>query len=367
MPSVNTFEGAVVVLGTRPEIIKLAPIIGKMRPEPRLIHTGQHYDAQLSASFFEAFALRPPTTTLGVGGKSRGAQIGNAISALDELFAEISPTCVIAQGDTNSTVAAAVAANAREIPLIHVEAGLRSFDRAMPEEHNRVIADHLTDLCLAPTHVSRSNLVAEGIDEKRISITGNTVVDAVNHLLPDEGARAGILAQNDVERERFALSTFHRPENVDDPDRLATILDQLRLVGLPVVLPVHPRTRAQIDRHGLDRSGGLLRLIDPIGYVQFLGLLAECALAIGDSGGVQEEVSVLKRPMIVVRRSTERPEVLDTFCTLVSPDEISARARDWLTDLSGNLRRLGETPSPYGDGHASERSVEAIRSHLEAG
>ena len=363
----NTLERPVVVLGTRPEIIKLAPIVGKLRPEPRLIHTGQHYDAQLSASFFEAFALRLPTTTLGVGGKSRGAQIGNALHALDTLFAEISPTCVIAQGDTNSTVAAALAANAREIPLIHVEAGLRSFDRAMPEEHNRVITDHLTDLCLAPTQVSMGNLLAEGIAENRIAITGNTVVDAVNHLLPDEGTRAGILAQNEVERERFALTTFHRPENVDDPDRLATILDQLRALDLPVLFPVHPRTRAQIERHGLDRNGGSLRLIEPIGYVPFLGLLAESALAIGDSGGVQEEVSVLKRPMIVVRRSTERPEVLDTFCTLVSPDDISSRAGDWLIDLPGNLQRLADTPSPYGDGHASERSVEAIRTHLEAG
>jgi UDP-N-acetylglucosamine 2-epimerase (non-hydrolysing) len=362
----NSLDGTVVVLGTRPEIIKLAPIVAKIRPEPRLVHTGQHYDVRLSDSFFTAFGLLPPVTTLGVGGQSRGAQIGNATSALDELFAEISPTCVIAQGDTNSTVAAALAANARDIPLVHVEAGLRSFDRAMPEEHNRVITDHLTDLCLAPTQVSRSNLLTEGIDDKRIAITGNTVVDAVNHLLPDESARAEILTQNDVERERFALSTFHRPENVDDPERLAIILDQLRSIDLPVLLPVHPRTRAQIDRHGLDRDGGPLRLMDPIGYVQFLGLLAESALAIGDSGGVQEEVSVLKRPMVVVRRSTERPEVLDTFCTLASPEKIGAVAVDWLSNLSRNLSRLSETPSPYGDGHASERSVDAIRLLLES-
>ena len=362
----NPLDGAVVVLGTRPEIIKLAPIIARLETEPRLVHTGQHYDARLSDSFFESFALRPPATTLGVGGTSRGAQIGNATSALDELFAEISPTCVIAQGDTNSTVAAALAANAREIPLVHVEAGLRSFDRAMPEEHNRVIADHLTDLCLAPTGVSRSNLVAEGIDDRRIAITGNTVVDAVNHLLPDESARAEILSQHDVTREQYVLSTFHRPENVDDPERLATIFSQLRSLPMPVLLPLHPRTRAQVERHGLDRGDGSLRLIEPIGYVPFLGLLAESALAIGDSGGVQEEVSVLKRPMIVVRRSTERPEVVDTFCTLASPDQISARAREWLTDLPGHLQRLSEMHSPYGDGHAAERSVDAILTRLEA-
>jgi UDP-N-acetylglucosamine 2-epimerase (non-hydrolysing) len=224
---------------------------------------------------------------------------------------------VVVHGDTNATVAGALSANSTGTPLVHLEAGLRSFDRAMPEEHNRVIVDHLSDLCLAPTEVNKSNLAAEGIGGDKVLLTGNTVVDAVYDLLPDATERTALCAQYDLTLNGYALSTFHRPENTDDPDVLATILHELAELPIPVVLPVHPRTRAKIEQFGLGGHLAKLRVIEPIGYRQFLGLAADAAVLVSDSGGLQEEASVLKRPILVVRNSTERPESLGTFAQLV--------------------------------------------------
>lgn len=349
-----------VVLGTRPEIIKLAHIIRLLGSAARVVHTGQHYDPNLSGVFFRAFGLGDPQVELEVGGKSRGAQIGEAVTGLDAHFASDSPLAVMVQGDTNAVLAASIAANAREVPLVHVEAGLRSYDRAMPEEHNRVVCDHLADLCLAPTEVSGGNLEREGIPRERVVITGNTVVEAVGTLLPSPEERKELLDRFEVEASRFVLSTFHRPENVDRPEVFASILSQLASLPVPVLLPLHPRSQRRAAEHGLGALLEGIRVVDPIGYPEFLGLLAECALAISDSGGVQEEVSVLKRPVIVVRRSTERPEVLGTFAQRIEPGpQVGEAAREILADLEAVHARLAELPSPYGDGSASQRSVEA--------
>ncbi len=357
----------IVVLGTRPEIVKLAHIIRILGPEATVIHTGQHYDAGLSDSFFDQFDLPQPGGYLGIGGETRGKQIGATVTALDGLFAERSPSAVVVQGDTNTALGAAVAANARQVPLIHVEAGLRSHDRRMPEEHNRVVTDHLADLLLAPTETSRDNLHGEGIPDERIVVTGNTVVEAVRELMPDAAARRRLLRAYGVEPNRFVLSTLHRPENVDDPDTLKTVLAELAGLPLPVILPIHPRTAERVERFGLAPLLEKLQVVDPIGYREFLGLGAESALLVSDSGGVQEEVSVYKRPVLVVRRSTERPEVLGTFAERVEPGpEISEVAGRWLDDLEAFHARLAETPSPYGDGSASERSVQAIRALVDA-
>ena len=193
-----------VVLGTRPEIIKLGGIIRLLGPSALLVHTGQHYDTDLSEVFFRQLGLPTPDIHLGVGGSSRGRQIGEAIQALDTVFADTSPAAVIAQGDTNTVLAAGVAANAREVPLIHVEAGLRSYDRLMPEEHNRVVTDHLSDLLLAPTITALNNLLAEGIAEHRAEVTGNTVVEAVRRLLPTGAESNSMLRRRNVERNRYA-------------------------------------------------------------------------------------------------------------------------------------------------------------------
>lgn len=357
----------VVVLGTRPEIIKLGPIIDALGDDPLIVHTGQHYDIEMADTFFEAFGIAPPRIGPSVGGKGRGQQIGNAISQLDELLATQATSAVVVQGDTNTTLAGAIAANARAIPLVHVEAGLRSRDRRMPEEHNRVLTDHLSDLCLAPTDTAARNLLSEGIDESRIKVTGNTVVDAVERLCPDPESREGIRARYGVEPGRYVLSTFHRPENVDEPQRLQEILDELGRIGLPALLPLHPRTRRVAEAAGISWDTDAVRVVAPIGYVDFLGLLADSALAVADSGGLQEEVSVLKRPMVVVRRSTERPEVLGTFCSLVSVGpEISATARRWLTGDPHTLDELSGIGSPFGDGRSGERCVTEILTLIDS-
>ncbi len=350
-----------VVLGTRPEIVKLAGLVRLLGDRAWVVHTGQHYDAELSDVFFAQFGLQPPLDALDVGGRTRGAQIGEATTRLDALFGDERPAAVVVQGDTNSALAGALAANAREVPVVHVEAGLRSHDRAMPEEHNRVLVDHLADLCLAPTETSRANLLAEAIPDDRIEVTGNTVVEAVHALLPGPEARQALLDGHGVAREGFVLSTFHRPENVDDPDRLRVILEQLVSLPVPVVVPVHPRLAARVERFGLQSQLDRLRPVAPLGYQEFLGLFAEAALAVSDSGGVQEEASVVKRPVVVVRRSTERPEVLGSFSVLAGVGgEIAAAAARWLDDPAATHERLSTLPSPYGDGTASVRSKEAM-------
>jgi UDP-N-acetylglucosamine 2-epimerase (non-hydrolysing) len=354
-------KSVAVVLGTRPEIIKLSHIIRLLDDAAWIVHTGQHYDPNLSGSFFAELNLPEPDVFLEVGGLPRGSQIGLATRRLDELFADHRPAAVMVQGDTNAVAAGALAANAREITLCHIEAGLRSHDRAMPEEHNRVIADHLADLCCAPTDVNVANLHAEGIPDARIARTGNTVVEAVQELLPDAADRARLCEQMGVEPSRFVLSTFHRPENVDDPDRYRTILTELAALDLPVILPLHPRSVRRSEEHGLGALLDHIRVVEPIGYRDFLGLQAESALVISDSGGVQEECSILKRPVIVVRNSTERPEVIGTFAQRVLPGPaIGATARPILADVTAVHEALADILTPYGDGTASPRSLRAL-------
>jgi UDP-N-acetylglucosamine 2-epimerase (non-hydrolysing) len=354
-----------VVLGTRPEIIKLSHIIKLLGDAAWIIHTGQHYDSNLSQSFFGELGLPDPDDFLEVGGTSRGHQIGEATKRLDTMFGAHRPKAVVVQGDTNAVLAGALAANAREIFSCHVEAGLRSFDRAMPEEHNRVVADHLADLCCAPTEVNFANLHAEGIPDERIALTGNTVVEAVRDLVPDPDRRRELCDAMAVEPKRFVLSTFHRPENVDDPNRYRSILLELAGLEFPVVLPLHPRSVKRAEEHGL---GDLLRkliVVEPIGYRDFLGLQAEAALLISDSGGVQEECSILKRPLIVVRNSTERPEVIGTFAQRVVPGTgIGEAARPILVHVAAAHQALIDVPSPYGDGTSSVRSLQALSERL---
>lgn len=360
-PAIDLPERSVaVVLGTRPEIVKLAHVIQGLGQSARVIHTGQHYDYQLSQVFFDAFGISEPGTYLGVGGKTRAGQIASALGALDESFATDPPRVVVVQGDTNTTLAGALAANAWEIPLVHVEAGLRSRDRRMPEEHNRVLTDAVSDLLCAPTNVAVDNLVGEGVASEMIELTGNTVVEAVQGLLPAPNVRASLLDRFGLDAGQFVLSTIHRPENVDDPERFSTIIKQLASLDLPVVLPLHPRSRRRAQEFGLDDELAAIRVVDPLGYIEFLGLSAECGFLVSDSGGVQEEVSVYKRPVIVVRRSTERPEVLGTFARLVAPEAIGDTAATWLGNLETVHDELSRIESPYGDGNASQRIVEAI-------
>jgi UDP-N-acetylglucosamine 2-epimerase (non-hydrolysing) len=347
-----------VVFGTRPEIIKLAGVLGILRDRAYTIYSGQHFEASLSRRFFSELDLPVPDVILGVGGRTRGQQIAGVVQALEGMLSAEAPLALVVQGDTNTTAGAALAANALTVPLVHIEAGLRSFDRRMPEEHNRVVADHLADVCLAPTDRARGNLLEEGIPQERIAVTGNTIVDMAAPLVPGVPARARLLREMGLRSSGFALATFHRPENVDDESRLRVILEQLASVGTPVILPIHPRTRRRIAEFGLGQTAAGLLMIPPMGYQQFLALAAECAFLITDSGGLQEEASILKRPVLVVRRSTERPEILGSFAALV-PDlsDIGQVARGWLAEIEDRHRALGSLASPYGDGRASRRCV----------
>ncbi len=351
-----------VVYGTRPEAVKLLGIAALLGRGACLVHTGQHYDPEMASGFESGLGFPPPDRRLAIGGGTRGRQIADALVGLESLLTGEHFGAVIVQGDTNTALAGGLAANVAGVPLVHVEAGLRSHDPAMPEEHNRVVVDHLSDLCCAPTATSAANLADEGISGgERVVVTGNTVVEAVLQLRPDVAETDTLLAARGVERDRFVLTTFHRPENVDDPEVLATILDELAALPLPVVLPLHPRTRARAADAGLEPLLDKLVVGPPAGYREFIGLMGACALLVSDSGGVQEESSVVKRPVVVVRNSTERPEVLGTFSRLVAPGgAIGAAAAEWLDDITAVHERLATIPCPYGEGNASALTVSAL-------
>ncbi|QYA98435.1 UDP-N-acetylglucosamine 2-epimerase (non-hydrolyzing) [Streptomyces anulatus] len=352
-----------VVLGTRPELVKLAELIRLLGPAARVVHTGQHYDDALSGAFLDELGLPEPEYLTGVGGQPRAVQVATALAALDERFAAEPPLAVVVQGDTNAALSGALVANARSIPLVHVEAGLRSHDRAMPEEHNRVVIDRLADALCAATSQNRALLLAEGVSDERIAVTGNTVVEAVRDNLPPRQERAQLLSGLGLEADGYVLATVHRPENTDDPAVLAAVLGELAAIGrtLRVVLPLHPRTRARIEAAGLCSLLDGVTPIEPTAYGTFLALARHAALLVSDSGGVQEETTVLGRPLVVVRRSTERPEAFADFADLVEPGPgIGVAVRRRLAEGPQGLRRLAALPSPYGDGTASRRIAELI-------
>ncbi|MDT8910136.1 non-hydrolyzing UDP-N-acetylglucosamine 2-epimerase [Amycolatopsis sp. PS_44_ISF1] len=361
-------SGIVLVCGTRPELIKLAPLARFYGEACEVVYTGQHYDPSLYAQLRAGIPGSSRFHELKIGSARRGTQLGRSVSAVDEVLAASGDRVVLVQGDTTSALAGALAANAQGLPLVHIEAGLRSHDRSMPEEHNRVLIDHLADLCCAPTELNRQNLRNENIAPERIAVTGNTVVEALQTAIPDAADQAAVLAPLGLHRDGYALATIHRPENVDEPLRLTTILRELARLPVPVVLPLHPRTSQSVRRFGLTRLLQPLRVLEPQSYPAFLALAAAAALIVSDSGGIQEEVSVLKRPVVVVRRSTERPEVFGTFGVLVPPGpRISAEAERWLDDVPGHRERLRALPSPYGDGTACRRIADAIEELTRAG
>lgn len=341
MPSLPD-RSIALVYGTRPEQIKLSVLGTLLGTRARLIHTGQHYDSALVHG-----AVRPHLQ-LTVGGRPRGVQIGEATAQLTCHFTADPPRAVIVQGDTNAALAGALAANATGVPLIHVEAGLRSGDRAMPEEHNRVLIDHLADHCCAATPGNVNNLWAEGISEDRIVLTGNTIVEAVQ-LTPRDHAATSAAAEP-LGGRPYVLATLHRPENVDTPYRLAAILTALIGLDLPVLLPLHPRTRDRIRHFGLGRLLKGLTITEPIGYPGFLALAERAVLIISDSGGVQEEAGVLHVPLIVLRRSTERPEALGDRCVLTHDPARLGRLAAVVTAAP-----VSRATSPFGDGRASAR------------
>jgi UDP-N-acetylglucosamine 2-epimerase (non-hydrolysing) len=354
-----------VVVGTRPEIIKLAPIVRMLGHSAALFHSGQHRDDELSGVFLAAAGLGVRAELRGICGEPRSAQIGRMIEQFGARFEAGRPAVVVVQGDTNTASAAAQAANYCGVPVVHVEAGLRSFDRAMPEEFNRCVIGVVADLHCAPTVRAAANLRAEQVPAERIVLTGNTIVEAMLEMLPPPAQAIQIVAQFGLELDRYVLATIHRPENTDEAAKLAAILEQLAKLGLPVLFPVHPRTGLAVARHGLSESLDRLKAVPPLDHRAFLALAKHARLIVSDSGGMQEECTVLKRPMIVVRNSTERPESVEAgFAVLVKPgQEIGDAARRLIDDLELS-ERLARTPCPFGDGTASQRITALLRRFL---
>ncbi|MDP9845217.1 non-hydrolyzing UDP-N-acetylglucosamine 2-epimerase [Streptosporangium lutulentum] len=345
--SFSTGRSIAVVLGTRPEMIKLSVLIALLGDQARVIHTGQHYDPTMTGE--AASSVHRPHLQMRVGGQHRGVQIGAATAQLTQAWHDDPPAAVIVQGDTNAALAGALAANAVQVPLIHVEAGLRSHDRAMPEEHNRIVIDHLADLCCAVTSQNVANLWAEGIPDSRIVLTGNPIVEAVHLAERDHAAALRLTAP--LGGGPYAVSTLHRPENVDDPDRLRRMLASLAALDLPVLLVIHPRTRQRVQQFGLGDLLAQLHVVDPLSYSAFLAVAEQASLLISDSGGIQEEASILGVRLLVLRRSTERPEALNADCALIpQPEQLPVFAR--------SMAQLGKPAmgvTPFGDGRASAR------------
>jgi len=355
-----------VVIGTRPEIVKMAAIVRLLGRRARLVHTGQPEDSELAGDFFAAARLPVPRTLAGIHGASRHEQVARMITQLGELWsAPYPPRAVLVQGGTNTASAAAQAASYAGIPVVHVEAGLRSFDRAVPEEINRCLLGVLADLHCAPTAAAVAHLRAEGVPAARIELTGNTVVEATLAILPDEAQALRIAARFGAEPGQYVLAAIHRPENTDDPGRLEAILTELGKLGLPVVMPLHPRTRLAVERHGLGAALDRLQPTGPADHRTFLGLARMARLLVSDFGGVQEECTVLKKPLIVVRSSTERPEAIAAgFAHLAQP---GPRVGDLGRGLIGDDKlaaRLTEVPCPFGDGAASARITALAERYL---
>ena len=352
------------VVGARPNFVKIAPIYREVAERPDLeqvlVHTGQHYDDEMSGVFFEEFGLPAPDRNLEVGSATHAVQTAEAMKRFEPVLDEEAPDWVVVVGDVNSTLAATVVAVKKGIRVAHVEAGLRSFDRTMPEEINRVLTDQVADLLLTPSPDGDENLIREGVDPDRIRFVGNVMIDTLVRLLPRaREAWPGLRDRLDLP-DRFTLVTLHRPGNVDRPAKLAGILDALSALGrdLPVVFPVHPRTRNRIEEFGLDdRVGEHVRLLDPLGYIEFIALTAQSALVVTDSGGIQEETTYLGTPCLTVRPNTERPvTITEGTNRLVDADReaILSAAREALADETEPGR-----PELW-DGRTAARIVDAL-------
>lgn len=347
-----------VVLGTRPEIIKLAPLIIELGDDAYVIHTGQHYDEELSGQLFAQLGIGQPDVVLaGIGGKSRWSQIASAIEALAEEFVVSQPDVVVVQGDTNTVSAGAQAANYVGIPVVHVEAGLRSDDRRMPEEINRIVTGVLADIHCAATLHNAERLYAEGIAPEKVVVTGNTIIEATLSSLD-----APVEAIDGLPSDGYVLSTVHRPENTDTVEALTRVLSELNEIPLEVIFVAHPRTRAAIERFGLEHLIEGMHIVRSLTHTQFLHLAQNARLLVSDSGGIQEEATVLRKPLVVPRRSTERPEAVDAgFSRLArSGESISQAASEMLNDAA-LLERIATAPSPYGDGTASAQIAQLCR------
>lgn len=358
------------VVGTRPNFMKIAPLMEEYERhpeiEPLLVHTGQHYDERMSTLFFKQLGIREPDVNLEVGSASHAVQTANIIKAFEPVLLDDQPDAVLVVGDVNSTIACGLVAAKLNVKVIHVEAGLRSFDRSMPEEINRVLTDSISDLLFCTEQSGVDNLMAEGIDLDRVYLVGHVMIDTLKRNM--EIARQSTIldelhAKRRIDGDGFSVLTLHRPSNVDDPLVFSRILDALEIIqnDLPIIFPIHPRTRKNIASMNLRKridSLARLHLIDPIGYLDFLKLQSSAKVVLTDSGGIQEETTVLKIPCITLRENTERPVTVEMGTNQIVGTDTKKIIHAFRMVMDGNFRE-SRIP-PLWDGKAAERIVDVI-------
>jgi UDP-N-acetylglucosamine 2-epimerase (non-hydrolysing) len=352
------------VVGARPQLVKLAPVAAALANTDHqhvIVHTGQHYDADLSDVFFTGLGIPDPSVHLGIGSGSHGVQTGRILAALDPVLEGEHPDWVIVYGDTNSTVAGALAAVKMHLRVAHLEAGLRSFNRRMPEEHNRILTDHAADLLLAPTEEAMRHLAAEGLADRSV-LVGDVMVDVClrvqESVLTAKSPRPTL--PDDVDPQRpYLVATIHRAENTDDPDRLAALASALADLPVPVALLAHPRLLARAEEYGVKLAQGALHVGRPLPYAEMVAAVLGSVGVVTDSGGLQKEAYLLGRPCTTLRSETEWPETLvDDWNRLVpAPDRLSPS--DW---VAAATRPAPDAPrgAPYGDGRAAQRAIRAL-------
>jgi UDP-N-acetylglucosamine 2-epimerase (non-hydrolysing) len=344
------------VVGARPNFVKAAPVLRSIRQRgirQTLVHTGQHYDRNMSDVFFTQLEIPEPDFNLNVGSGSHAAQTAEIMRRFEPVVLEQKPDIVLVYGDVNSTVAAALVCSKLLIRVGHVEAGLRSFDRTMPEEINRIVTDRLSDMLFTPSEDGDANLHHEGVPPEKIHRVGNVMIDSLVQLLP-----VAKKTSTNGFPERLALVTLHRPANVDNSENLKNILDSLLEVSerMPIVFPVHPRTRQRISEFGLDASK--LHLLDPLPYIEFLGLQTRAAVVITDSGGIQEETTFLGVPCLTMRENTERPITVTLGTNILVGDDRAKLSTEFKKILDGKGKK-GTIP-PLWDGHTGDRIADIL-------
>lgn len=353
----------VSVVGARPEFVQATPVSRALAAAGHaevLIHTGQHYDYRMSQSFFDELGAPTPAYNLGVGSGSHGKQTAQMLTAIEEVLLAENPDWVIVRGDTNSTIAAALAASKLHLPLAHIEAGERSFDRRMPEEINRLVADRISDMHFCVSRTAVSHLASEGITQS-VHHVGDVMLDAMQLFRPIAESKSRILADQALTPGGYALATVHRAANTDDPARLRGIVDAFNRSGERVIFPVHPRTRGALDKAGVQPAANV-SLIEPVGYFDMVTLEANARLIATDSGGVQREAYFLAKPCITVRDETEWAETVSVGWNVLASADTQT-----ILDAWHGFRPAGAQPPIFGDGHAAEHIVRLLSSQSGTG